>query len=58
MYVSGWEALPDVRIGCESIQDVRECSGGPPGCPGVLRRPSQMSRSGQEALPYGRESIP
>ena len=37
--------------GREAIPDVREWSGGPPGCPGVVGRPSRMSGSGQEALP-------
>ena len=36
-----WEALPDEW----------EWSGGPPGCPGVVGRPSRMSGSGREALP-------
>ena len=52
---SGWEAFPDVR----------EWSGGPPGCSrevwrlsrmfGVIRGPSRMSRSGREALPNVQE---
>ena len=52
---SGWETLPDVR----------EWSGRPPGCPGVLGRPcrmygsggspSRMTGSGWEALPHVRE---
>ena len=47
--------------GRESLQDVREWSRGPPGCPGVVgrpsgmsatvREPSQMSGIGPEALP-------
>ena len=32
----GWETLPNVR----------ECSGGPPVCPGVVERLSQLSGSG------------
>ena len=42
--------------------DVRELSGGPterlgvpPGCPGVVGRPSRMSGSGRESLPDVRE---
>ena len=35
----------------ELFSDVKEWSGGLPGCPGVVRRPSRMSGSGQEALP-------
>ena len=34
-----------------ALTDVWEWSGGPPGCPGVVRMSSQMTRSGQEALP-------
>ena len=35
--------------GRESLQKVRVFSGGPPGCQGVVWRPSQMSWSGREA---------
>ena len=35
--------------GRESLPVVREWSGGPPGCSGVVRSPSGMSVSGQEA---------
>ena len=38
---SGWEAHQVVRVR----------SSGPPGCPGVVGRPSRMSGSGREALP-------
>ena len=55
MFMSGREALPDIR---EAISVVREWSEGPPGCSGVVgrpfqisRRPFQMSESGREALP-------
>ena len=41
--------------GREALPDVREWSGGPPGCPGVVGMPSRMSRSGWEALPENRE---
>ena len=34
-----------------ALGDVRECSGGPPGCPGVIGRPSRMSGCDREALP-------
>ena len=47
MSVSGWEALSDVW----------ELSGGPPGCPEVVRWPSRMSGSGREALPEVREAL-
>ena len=40
-----WETLPHVR----------ECSIGPPRCPGVIERLIQMSASGREALPDVRE---
>ena len=36
--------------GQETLTNVREWSGGPPECLGVVRRPSQMSGSGLEAL--------
>ena len=38
--------------------DVREWSGGPAGCPGVVGRPSRMSGCDQEALPDDREPLP
>ena len=51
--------------GLESLSDVRECSEGPPGCPGgplgcleVFERLSQMSGSGLEALSEAQESLP
>ena len=37
--------------GREALPNVREGSGDPPGCPGVIGRPSQMSGRGREALP-------
>ena len=40
-----------IRSGREALLDVREWSGGPPGCPGVVGRPSRMTESGREALP-------
>ena len=47
--------------GQEAHPDVREWSGGPPGCPGVFERPSRMPGSCREALPYsvvvGRASL-
>ena len=48
---SDWEALPDVW---ETRPKVRECSGGPPVCPVVVGRPSRISGSVREALPYVR----
>ena len=42
---SDWEAVPDVR----------EWSGGPPGCPGVVKSPSWMSESDRKAHPNVRE---
>ena len=41
--------------GRDANQDVRAWSGGPPGCPGVVNRPSRMSGSSQEAVPDVRE---
>ena len=51
MIETDWESLPDVR----------EWSGSPTGCPGVVGRPSRMSGSGRKAyLMYrsGRKAIP
>ena len=52
-----WEALPHVCEACrmfgsgrKAIPNVREWSGGPPGCLRVIGSPSQMSESGWEAL--------
>ena len=39
---SGLEALPDVREWSGALPDVRQWSGGPPGCPGMVERPSGM----------------
>ena len=65
MFGSGWEALPEVRERSESIPEVRECSGappgwsgGPPGCPEVVWTPYRMSRSGREAHLDGWEALP
>ena len=44
----GWEVLPDVS----------EWLGAPPGCPGVVGRPSQMTVSGLEARMGGWEALP
>ena len=41
--------------GREALTDVREWSGVPPGCPGVVVRTTRMSRSGREVLPDVRE---
>ena len=53
------------RSGLESLSDVREWSGGPPGCPGVVGRPfrmvgrpARMSTSGREAILNGRVDLP
>ena len=53
----GWEAPRMCGIGRETLRmsgnfrealpNVRVWSGGPPGCPGVVGRPSRMSRSGR-----------
>ena len=47
---SGLEALPGVS-GQDALLDVQEWSGCPPGCPGVVEKPSQISGSGRERLP-------
>ena len=39
------------RSGREVIPDVREWSGGPARCPGVVGGPTRMSGSGREARP-------
>ena len=41
--------------GSEALPNVREWSRGPPGCPGVIQRPSRMSDSGREDIPVVRE---
>ena len=46
------------RCGREAFPDVREWSGGPFECPGVVGRPSQTYGSGREDLLGGREAIP
>ena len=49
---SGPDTLPDVW---KDLPDVREWSGGRPGCPGVVGRLSWMSGIGCKALPDVRE---
>ena len=44
-----WKALPDVW---KVLSYVRVWAGGPPGRSRVVGRPSRMSGSGWEALPY------
>ena len=39
------------RSGQEALPDIREWSEDPPECPGVLGRPTQMSRSGWKTHP-------
>ena len=55
--VNGQDTLPDVSEGWEALLDVRQLSGGPPGCaegppscPGVVGWPFRMSVSGRETL--------
>ena len=50
--------------GREALPNVREWSGGPPRCPGVVVKPSRMSGrpvrmsgSGREAIPDAQETI-
>ena len=45
---SGWDAFTGVL---DALPDVQEWSGGPPGCPGVVGKPSRMFESGRESLP-------
>ena len=48
-------ALPNVRYSLVILPDVREWSGGPPGCPGIVGWPSRMSGSGRDSLPNVQE---
>ena len=41
--------------GGEALPDIREWSGNPDGCPGVVGRPTCVFGSGREALPDVRE---
>ena len=62
MFGSCREAVPDVW---EKLRDAPKSLVGPPGCPGVVEKPSlmsesvgrtsQMSRNGRETLPDVRE---
>ena len=42
----------------EVLPEVQEWLKDPPGCPGVVGRPTQMSGSGREALPNVQEPVP
>ena len=46
------------KSGREVLPDVQEWSGGPPGCLGMVRRPSEMSGSCRDAVTDVRESLP
>ena len=53
--------LPEVLEALTEVwewSDVRERSGGPPGCLGVVRRLSQMSETGREAFAEVLEALP
>ena len=52
---SGRETFQDIREWSVYPPDVREWSGGFPGCQGVDGRPSRMSGSGREVLLIVRE---
>ena len=52
---SGCEVLLDVREWSRGRPDVREFSGVPPGCLGMVGRPSTMFRNGRESLPDVKE---
>ena len=41
--------------GREALGDTREWLGGPPGCPGVVGKPSGRCRSSREAFPDVRQ---
>ena len=41
----------------EALPHVREWSGDPPKCSGVVGRPSRMSKSGRKFLPEAREAL-
>ena len=68
MSVSGREAIPEARECSEDPQsypgvirkvlpDVRNWSGVPPGCSGVVGSPSGMSEIGRDALGDVREAL-
>ena len=42
--------------GLEALPNVREWSGGPPACPGVVERPSRMCGSGPDTLTMSRKT--
>ena len=51
MFGSGREAFPESGSHPEALPDVREWSGGLPGCPGVFGWPSRMCSRSKVALP-------
>ena len=55
---SGSVFLGDVQEWSGGLRNIRECSGGPPGYPGVFGRPSRMSGCGRETLGDVREALP
>ena len=48
--VIGWGPSRRFGTGRETLSDVRNCSGDPPGGPEVVGRPSRRSKIGREAL--------
>ena len=53
---SGPEVIPEgAGSGREAIMEGREWSGGPPGGPGQVERPTWRARSGPEVIPEGQE---
>ena len=58
MSVSGGRPSRISANGQEALSNIREWSGGPTGCPGVVGRPSLLSWSGRETLPYVWEPLP
>ena len=55
MYERGWQAFPNVR---ERSGVPPEWSEGPPGCPRVVGKTTQMTGSGRKSLPSGLEALP
>ena len=53
---SGRKACRMFGSGRKAFPNIREWSGDPPECPGVVGRPSQMSGSGRVFLPDVREA--
>ena len=57
MYGSSWKTLPDVRALSGDTPGSPEVVGVSPGCPGVVKRPSQMSRRPCQLSGSGRDAL-